>query len=583
MWIMNFVKSLISTSTRRRPIRRSPLVSRPRLEALEDRCLLTFGPLADYGLTGPPPALAAVDLNGDGLIELGIGRLQTSIVADLNGDVIDDLVAVNPTYRLDVRVQVGNGDGTYQQTQVIVLPSQLPPGTGFYPVQLPISAALGDLNADGNLDLLVTAFDEEIVDGGLAARQDHYVNVLLGNGDGTFGQSTAYYITSNTYNEGTSRSYAYILGVRDFDGDGQADILTTGDAVRLFAGNGDGTLQTPPSFFQGAWTNDVNADGVLDRVNVVYQVYYSGDSPDYTTRHAHVSLGYGDGSFAPAVISDLGPAYGESGGGAYGLADFDGDGFPELVVAEFRNSGPPFYFVGVAHNDGIWTPPPPTPPSITMSDATVTEGNTGTRAATFTVTLSAASSQTITVAYATADGTATAGSDYQAKSGTLTIPAGQTSGTITVVVNGDRLAEPNETFVVTLSSPTNATIADGQGTGTILDNEPCINISDVTKAEGRKGHTTLFTFTVTLSVAYDQAVTMSYRTVDGTAMTGEDYVARTGTLTFNPGQTSKSITIDVKGDSKKEANETFTLELFGASSNALLLDAFGLGLILNDD
>ena len=79
-----------------------------------------------------------------------------------------------------------------------------------------------------------------------------------------------------------------------------------------------------------------------------------------------------------------------------------------------------------------------------------------------------------------------------------------------MLVNGDRLAEPNETFFVNLSSPTNATIADGQGVGTIVDDEPRISISDVTKAEGKKGQTTLFTFTVTLSAAYDQPVTMSF-------------------------------------------------------------------------
>ena len=77
----------------------------------------------------------------------------------------------------------------------------------------------------------------------------------------------------------------------------------------------------------------------------------------------------------------------------------------------------------------------------------------------------------------------------------------------------------------------------------------------MTKSEGKKGQTTLFAFTVTLSAAYDQAVTMSFRTVDGTAKTGDsDYVAKTGTLTFRPGETTKTITIMVNGDSKREAN-----------------------------
>ena len=117
-----------------------------------------------------------------------------------------------------------------------------------------------------------------------------------------------------------------------------------------------------------------------------------------------------------------------------------------------------------------------------------------------------------------------------------------------------------------------------------MDDEPRISISDVTKAEGKKGKTTLFTFTVTLSAAYDQAVTMSFRTVNGTATTGDsDYIAKTGTLTFAPGETTKTITIEVKGDSKREANETFYLDLFGNSSNSLFTKNRGIGTILNDD
>jgi hypothetical protein len=95
---------------------------------------------------------------------------------------------------------------------------------------------------------------------------------------------------------------------------------------------------------------------------------------------------------------------------------------------------------------------------------------------------------------------------------------------------------------------------------------------------------TLFTLKVTLSAAYDQAVTMSFRTVNGTATTSDnDYVAKAGTLTFAPGETTKTITIEVKGDNKKEADETFYLDLFGNSSNSLFTKSRGTGTILNDD
>jgi hypothetical protein len=222
-------------------------------------------------------------------------------------------------------------------------------------------------------------------------------------------------------------------------------------------------------------------------------------------------------------------------------------------------------------------------PRVSINDVTTKEGNSGLTAFAFTVSLSVAYDVPVTVDYATANGSATAGSDYQAASGTLTIPAGQTSGTITVPVNGDRLPEPDKYFFVKLSNLNFGAIADSQGQGTIIDDEPRISISDVTKREGRRG-TTSFTFTVTLSAAYDQPVTMSHRTVDGTATTSDnDYVAQTGTLTFAPGETTKTITIVVNGDSKKEANETFYLDLFGNSSNALFTKNRGLGTILNDD
>jgi hypothetical protein len=112
------------------------------------------------------------------------------------------------------------------------------------------------------------------------------------------------------------------------------------------------------------------------------------------------------------------------------------------------------------------------PPPASITDVSVTEGNAGTTVnATFTVTLSWAPATQVTMSYATANGTAIAPADYQAKSGTVTFVPGDVSETITIAVVGDGLDEPNETFVVNLSAPVGATLADAQGIGTILDDD----------------------------------------------------------------------------------------------------------------
>jgi CSLREA domain-containing protein len=111
------------------------------------------------------------------------------------------------------------------------------------------------------------------------------------------------------------------------------------------------------------------------------------------------------------------------------------------------------------------------PPQMRISNATVTEGNSGTKNINFTVSLSAPSVQTVSVFFATANGTASTPSDYTAVSGTKTFAPGQTAQTISVAVKGDTRREPNETFRVKLSSATNTTIADGVGVGTIVNND----------------------------------------------------------------------------------------------------------------
>jgi hypothetical protein len=227
---------------------------------------------------------------------------------------------------------------------------------------------------------------------------------------------------------------------------------------------------------------------------------------------------------------------------------------------------------------------PPTLPSISISDVVTPEGNSGAMTARFTVTLSTTSAQTVRVAYATANGTATAGSDYVSASGTLTFAPGTTTQEIAVVVSADSLNEPNETFFVNLSAPTNATLADAQGAGTINNDDPVptLSINDVTVSEGNVGITNA-TFTITLSTASGEVITVDYTTADGTAMAaGNDYTTTSGMLTFAPGVTTQSITVPVIGDTTNEPNEVFFVNL-GSPAKATIAGRPGVGTILNDD
>ncbi|UFN49473.1 cellulase family glycosylhydrolase [Roseomonas sp. OT10] len=237
---------------------------------------------------------------------------------------------------------------------------------------------------------------------------------------------------------------------------------------------------------------------------------------------------------------------------------------------------------GTILNDDI---PPATPPELRISDATVTEGHSGTRDAVFTISLSHAATGPVTVRYATVGQTATAGSDFTAASATLTFAAGETSKTVAIKVLGDTLAEANEKFMVMLGNATGATIADNRGDGTILDDDaaplPALSVNDVAVAEGNAG-TTNATFTVSLSQAASAPVTVRYATANGTATAGSDYAAASGTLTFAAGETSKTVTVKVTGDTAVEADEGFTLLLSGATG-ATIADGTGAATIRNDD
>ena len=225
------------------------------------------------------------------------------------------------------------------------------------------------------------------------------------------------------------------------------------------------------------------------------------------------------------------------------------------------------------------------PPSLSINDVTVTEGNTGSTNATFTVTLSSASGSPVSVDFFTSNGTGAEPGDYTAVNGTLNFAPGQVTRTITVPVNGDTSPEPNETFFVNLSNATNADIADGQGLGTITDDDsattPTLSINDVAVTEGNSGSTSA-SFTVTLSSASSNTVSVDFFTSNGSSAEPGDYTAANGSVSFAPGQTTRTINISVNGDTSPEPNETFFVNLANPT-NADIADRQGIGTINDDD
>lgn len=129
-------------------------------------------------------------------------------------------------------------------------------------------------------------------------------------------------------------------------------------------------------------------------------------------------------------------------------------------------------------------------------------------------------------------------------------------------------------------------IGDAQGAGTIVDDEPRINIQSVSRNEGNSG-TTTFAFTVSLSAASGAAVSVNFATANGSARAVEDYDARSGTVLFNPGETSKTVAVNVRGDRIREYEEVFYVNLSGASGAYIPqnwgVNVYGTGVIRNDD
>lgn len=553
--------------------------------------------------------------HGGGLFSGGTFTIVRSFFqtnnADLNGGAIYVTAGTNQITNstFDLNVATGFGGGIYSNAGETLISH-----TTFRSNEA--SGNGGAIFADGTMGIRAVILANStnsncVFDGGSV---DSFGSNLSDDGScpGTFNQPGDQTGVSNlnlapgnpTFNGGPTPNIALLAGSAAIDavvGDCTDDGDPAGNPImvdqrnvsRPIDGNGDGNQVCDVGAYEAP------ARGSLRFSSATYSVNENGVSATITVQRANGSVGPIDGTVTPSNNTAAAPA--DYVAAAQNVSFADGDTADKTVGITINDdtldeanetvnltltstngavSSPSTAILTIIDDDAS--------PTISIGDATaVTEGDAGSVTASFPVSLSVASAQTVTVQAQTADGTATAGSDYTATTQTVTFTPGTTTQTLTVQVLGDAINEANETFAVNLSGASNATIADGQGLGTITDDDVLtVSIDDQSVTEGSSG-SVVMVFNVSLSRASGQAVTVQAQTADnGSATAAADYTA-TGptTLTFAPGTTTQTFSVPVVGDTLDEANETFVVNLtnLNLTTNASIADAQGIGTINDDD
>lgn len=493
-----------------------------------------FGPATTFTAMNDAANVMAADLNDDGNTDLvgightfgaivllgnGLGNFNQigsfsagsfsteSVAGDFNHDGRVDLAIANNSAGA-VLVLRGDGAGNFGA------PTSFTTGVGA------VGVSSGDFNEDGHTDLVVTNTSDS-------------VSILLANGSGGF-------LPARNITAGTR---PFSVAVADFNSDDNADLVVanqTSNTISILLGDGAGNFSLPTNYAAGDTTNsvvvaDFNGDGKSDVAAANVNTFGTLSSVSVFTND-------GTGAFGLAMNIAVG-----RGADDLAAADFNNDGKTDLAVTNRTTRT-----TSILINTCSEAPQPA--PQLSIGDLTVREGSQ----ATFNVTLSAPADQIVSVGYYTANGSATAGSDYQAAVGRLVFPVGVTSKTITVPVFVDTLNEGSESFKVLLADALNAVVNDGKSEATVLD-EPVLSFSssNISVAEN-VGQVDV---TVTRAGNLAAACTVKYGTQNITATDRSDFTAAFGTLHFNAGETTKTITLFITDDRFAESSESFAVQL----------------------